>query len=359
MFRLYTGAFFLKIISENTPMTNDKIDLVYLWVDGAEERFRRERDACLKAWLSSHKSRAARENIPSRWRDNDELRHSLRTAARYLPWINHIHIVTFDQTPSWLNTDNPKISVVSHSQIIPEEYLPTFNPDVIEACIPHIPNLAEKFIYANDDMYFYRPLTPSDFFDESGNPVVYVKHKTHFINDISDRNFARLYEKKHVYGKAILLTRRRFWEETGKNYPIIPCHNAEPFRKSYCLDTLARFKGDIDKMMPNKFRGEYDIEKLIFHLYDFYRKRNTLKLYADAGSDIILTEENLRTMTLRRLLNFFRPVRYNTLDGSHINGKIARANPKLVCINDDYSKPCKANIEFLDSLFPWKCEFEK
>lgn len=337
-----------------------KIDLVYLWVDGSDPAFCAERDKWLKKWLEEHKSKAARENIPSRWRDNDELRHSLRSAAKYVPWINHVYIVTFNLTPAWLNIDNPKVSIISHSQIIPQKYLPTFNPNVIEACIPFISGLSEHFLYANDDMYFNLPLSPSDFFDADGNPIVYVKHKTYLKNEISDANYPKASASKHVYGKALLLTRRRIWEKLGKNYPIIPCHNIEPFRKSNCLDTINAFKEDFEKMLPNKFRGEYDIEKLIFHLYDFYKGRNTLLHYADAGKNIVLNDKIIPKMTLIRFFNFlFKPIRYNTLDGSHINRKIISKKPKLVCINDDYSKPCKANIAFLDSLYPWKSEFEK
>lgn len=50
----------------------------------------------------------------SRFEDNEELRYSLRSVERHAPWVRHIFIVTNGQIPSWLNLDNPRVTVVSH-----------------------------------------------------------------------------------------------------------------------------------------------------------------------------------------------------------------------------------------------------
>ncbi len=47
----------------------------------------------------------------------NELRYSLRSLTEFAPWINHIWLVTADQVPGWLDTDNDRISVVTHEQI--------------------------------------------------------------------------------------------------------------------------------------------------------------------------------------------------------------------------------------------------
>jgi hypothetical protein len=66
--------------------------------------------------------------------------------------------------PAFLNLNAPKLNVVKHTDFIPAEYLPTFSSHAIEMNIHRIPDLAEQFIYFNDDMFLLRPMTEADFF---------------------------------------------------------------------------------------------------------------------------------------------------------------------------------------------------
>lgn len=50
----------------------------------------------------------------SRFEDNEELRYSLRSIERHAPWVRNIFIVTNGQIPSWLNLDNPRVTIVTH-----------------------------------------------------------------------------------------------------------------------------------------------------------------------------------------------------------------------------------------------------
>lgn len=54
----------------------------------------------------------------SRFEDNEELRYSLRSVEKHAPWVRHVFVVTNGQIPSWLNLDNPRVSVVTH-QVAP------------------------------------------------------------------------------------------------------------------------------------------------------------------------------------------------------------------------------------------------
>ncbi len=45
-----------------------------------------------------------------------------------------------------------KLIIITHKDIIPEIYLPTFNSLCIELYLYNIPNLSNNFIYFNDDM---------------------------------------------------------------------------------------------------------------------------------------------------------------------------------------------------------------
>ena len=47
------------------------------------------------------------------------------------------------QVPSWLNLTHPRVTLVPHSSIFsnPEQQLPTFNSNAIQACLHNIPGL--------------------------------------------------------------------------------------------------------------------------------------------------------------------------------------------------------------------------
>ena len=147
------------------------IDLVYLWVDGNDPVWLTKKNEFLPADRQVDPQVAGE----CRYVENDELRYSLRSVEKFAPWIRRVYIVTDDQTPAWLDTSNLRIRVVSHREIMPAEILPVFNSCTIELFLPRIPGLAEHFLYANDDMFFSRPVDPGFFFDWQGRPIVRLK----------------------------------------------------------------------------------------------------------------------------------------------------------------------------------------
>uniref|UniRef100_A0A8C2F3W9 N-acetylglucosamine-1-phosphotransferase subunits alpha/beta n=1 Tax=Cyprinus carpio TaxID=7962 RepID=A0A8C2F3W9_CYPCA len=111
----------------------------------------------------------------SRFEDNEELRYSLRSIEKHAPWVRHIFIVTNSQIPSWLNLDNPRISVVTHQDIFQNHsHLPSFSSPAIETHIHRIPGLSQKFIYLNDDVMFGKDVWPDDFYSHSKGQKVYL-----------------------------------------------------------------------------------------------------------------------------------------------------------------------------------------
>lgn len=111
-----------------------------------------------------------RTNAPSsvsdsRFTSRDELRFSLRSLEYYASWVRKIFIVTDRQVPSWLDTDDPKITVVDHRDIFSDpSVLPVFNSHAIESQLHHIPGLADHYLYLNDDCFFLRPTGSELFF---------------------------------------------------------------------------------------------------------------------------------------------------------------------------------------------------
>ena len=196
---------------------NFPIDLVYLWVDGNDPVWREKR--------SGHNVVLGNEshNNEARWRNNDELKYSLRSVEKYAPWINRIFIVTDNQCPAWLDTSNPKIQVIDHSHIFPADALPVFNSQAIESVIYKIPGLSEHFIQGNDDTLFSAPVYPSDFFNTDGTTIVR-------FSGVRMRDSKS--QKGSMYVKTIYRMRDMIHEKTGVKIHYKPHHNFDSYRIS-------------------------------------------------------------------------------------------------------------------------------
>jgi hypothetical protein len=151
------------------------IDLVYTWVDGSDPD-----------WVARNHEALMRRNLPipsksARFANHDELRYSMRSAEKFLPWVRKIFLVTDCQRPKWLDTNHPKIQIVDHREIFRNTAdLPTFNSTAIEANLHHISGLSERYIYLNDDMMLGRPFEPSDFFTPDGRPRTFIFKRPDF-----------------------------------------------------------------------------------------------------------------------------------------------------------------------------------
>ena len=151
-------------------MTNidDRIDIVYLWVDGNDPQWRLKRQLALDQLNLAHvEDLAIYSNVEGRFRDNDELRYSLRALEHFFPGHGHIYIVTDEQLPRWL-VPSDRLTLIDHRDLIPESHLPTFDSGNIESYIHHIPGLSERYFYFNDDVFFGSPVAVSEWFWEDG-----------------------------------------------------------------------------------------------------------------------------------------------------------------------------------------------
>ena len=146
------------------------VDVVYTWVDGADPVHAAKR----ARWLSRRGAVHDNGLEAARFRDNEELRYSLRSLQRFAPWVRRVILATDGQRPSWLRADHPKVRVVDHREFIPGEYLPTFNSHVIEAYLHAVPGLSEHYLYMNDDVFLARPCRKTDFFTSNGLPLAFV-----------------------------------------------------------------------------------------------------------------------------------------------------------------------------------------
>ncbi len=149
------------------------IDIVYLWVDGNDSTWRAKRQAALQQLPSDSSAAMARySNVEGRFRDNHELRYSLRALEKFFPQHGHVYIVTDAQAPDWLRPSD-RLTLVDHRELMPEASLPTFDSGHIESWIHHIPGLSERYFYFNDDVFFGAPVRVDDWFQPGGFHVTW------------------------------------------------------------------------------------------------------------------------------------------------------------------------------------------
>jgi hypothetical protein len=143
------------------------IDAVYTWVDGNDPAWQQRKAVAQDGPSERELNEFARND--SRFLSRDELRYSLRSLDMYAGWIRHVYLVTDQQVPEWLDTDNPRITVVDHRELFGSRgRLPTFNSHAIESQLHHIPGLSDHYLYLNDDVFFGRPVGPQKFFAANG-----------------------------------------------------------------------------------------------------------------------------------------------------------------------------------------------
>lgn len=313
---------------------NEPIDLVYLWVNSDDEDWKAE----MLKWKSLEFGLSSRGGFRDcRFFNNHELKYSIRSVLTNAPWINKIYIVTNGQVPDWLNLDYSKIKIIPHSQILPQDALPTFNSEAIEACICNIPELSEYFLYSNDDMFINRPVTPDYFFDKNGKPIVrLVKQKW----TTEERN-SNLYLQNIEY--SIQLIKTKF----GKEYKYEPSHNIDAYRKSYFLECKNEFLEQFKAVYYKKFRTTNSVQRHIVSLYMLAKKYAKLKKV-----DIRINSKK------KELENIYLPI----MQQDKMKNAISVHNPVLMCINDDENAVSedRKNLKiFLSALYPIRHNFEK
>ena len=220
------------------------MDAVYTWVDGSDPALAAKR----AAHLPQDEESCAVSRGEALFRDNGELRYSLRSLKHYAPWIRRVFIVTDGQRPSWLNTANPKIRMVDHRDIIPAKYLPTFSSRVIETFLHDIPDLAEHYVYFNDDVFLACPCEPGDFFTANGLPYIFTDWRR--PRRVSYARNATPHTASHANVLSYL-------EERGitPTPAFITAHGPFPQTKTNARDTAAFFDEAIRVFAQDKFRS--------------------------------------------------------------------------------------------------------
>lgn len=326
----------------NKPI-NFPIDLVYLWVDGSDPAWIAKRNKA--KGVTGNES----HNCEARWRDNDELKYSLRSIEKFAPWVNRVFIVTDNQCPSWLDASNPKVQVVDHSQIFPADALPIFNSQAIESVMYKIPGLSEHFIYGNDDMLLAAPVEPSDFFNEDGTTIVRLsgtrmRDKKRFTGDM----YVRVVHKMRDY----------IYERFGVKVQYKPHHNLDAYRVSDFEKCVELCPEAWKATAYSRFRSEEDVQRSIVGYFVIATGRGTMRKVGRCNRFFSVWSK-LRAFFTNTFASDSRCVPVSARDYAKVMRKY---NPLMFCMNDDEKTSeddCKRMAEFLEKLFPEKSSFEK
>lgn len=305
-----------------------KIDLVYLWVDGADKNWAKKKASVLAKLNGVALSKESIDDC--RFIQSDELKYSLRSVEKYAPWINHIYIVTDNQVPKWLNIKNEKITIVDHKDIMPKAALPCFNSTAIEHCIVNIKNLSENFLYANDDCFFWNEITPDFFFDKEGKVIC------HFYKPIKNRQY------KHMYGSQVINAYRLVLEKFGSCTKYFPHHSIDAYKKSSLKKCQNLFNEQIKKSIYSSIRSSMDIQRVI---YSYFMIENNLGI-PYVHKNFLFKKSN----------NAYVNLKINKMKN------ILKQKYPILCINDGRKTTFEDReymVNLLESKFPQKSQFER
>ena len=270
------------------------------------------------------------------------LKYVLRGISSYMPYIKNVFLIVsnIEQVPDYV--DQKKVKIVLHKDIIPEEYLPTFNSCTIETFMHRIEGLDEQFIYFNDDMIPFSPIAYSDLF-YNGRPCIsfesniYTPDRPIYHTVVSCFMAARLYtSRKHTYSKNIMDNPMLY-----KGDDMCPVHGPCVFLKSKNEDMYECIKGFFNRYIT--------------------RERTAKNISQWAYADIYYIEDSC--LSSRLSLTYMRT---NDLNPNTSMNYFSSLNSNYICVNDKgevpgltYDESAKLLQDCLDVKMPRRCKYEK
>lgn len=254
-----------------------EVDLVVLWVDGSDPAWQAE-----KRKYENPDDKVG--NAYFHFRDFNLMKYWFRAIESFIPWFRKIHFVTWGHLPSFLDTSNPKLNIVLHQDFMPEGTLPCFNSTALEMNLFRIRDLAEHFIYFNDDVFVLRPMKKTDFFTKDGLPCCQFTEmppiprgtrgpwQMHYVNGMSvinqhfrkresqKGNFRKFFSLKYDYHDNVRsLAMKLLFPDDFVGFKTF--HVASSFRKDTFVSIWEKEPKLLSNVSHHKFREYTDVNQ--------------------------------------------------------------------------------------------------
>lgn len=338
------------------------IDVVIPWVDDSDPEWIASRAKYMGEYHESKK------NLAHYFRDWDTLRYVFRSIEKNMSWVRYVHFLTCGHLPKWMNTSNPKLKIHRHSDFFAEgSALPTFSARPIEMNLMNIPDLAEHFIYFNDDTIVTSPTLPERFF-QGELPIDYlvldiprggwlydhIRTKDPYAQTV--KNSIKLLAEKYPLAKLYKQRKDLFFDSSysktdllrNRVLPILGIfdwikvnHFPQPFVLSFLKECYVLFKDKIDATRTHRFREYSDLNQYLYRDISLMSGRFKPRYFNDSYCFVLASKASYEE------------------NRHYLNEKT------LICLNDsqflkenEYPELRQMVIEDLETLYPQKSDFE-
>lgn len=327
------------------------VDIVVPWVDGSDV-----------AWLAEKASYEGliwdvdgEKNSAKRYRDLNLMKYWFRGIENFAPWVRKIHFLTWGHVPAFLNIEHPKLHIVNHKDFIPKDCLPTYNANAIEVSLHRIPDLAERFVYFNDDFFLLKKTEKTDFF-QNGLPVMVATECPIFQDDLYgnflrndmnliNRNFSKRNQKKNsleriVHSVALHDFFCNIFSLPWKKYLGFKVeHGPMPYLKRTWLDVWKKEELLLKMTQRSQFRDWSNVNQDVFHFWQI--ATGNFSQRALSHQMIVISDDNIDKVS-------------SILEGRKL---------KSICINDgvvsNFDETCEKLRNAFEKILPQKSSFEK
>lgn len=325
------------------------------WVDGADPAWLAEKNHYDPAIMTEN-------NAVNRYRDWGLLPWWFRGVETFTPWVRKVYFVTWGHVPEFLNVKAPKLRIVKHDEFIPVEWLPTFSSHAIELNFHHLPELAEHFVYFNDDVFMLRPLQPESFFID-GLPCTCAR-------EVPLELVGKIGTWQHAAVNDLGIINRHFSKKEAVQ-KFSKKYRAGCYRWKDNLRTLA-----LEKLYPDFFLGFENIHGPAAYLQSIFREVWAAEpdLLERTCMDRFRTSDNVNQWVMLWwqvasgqfspcvVHNVVRSITEDSIDA--LCGMISGQKHDFICLNDPdefvpYDYLADRLKQAFDRILPHKSSFEK